>query len=410
MVGAKAMNNTKIWAVGLILIFVMASSLSWGNDPASSTIPEVQRDQENATAIVPPQDMPYLPPGPHLGLIVGFDNVFPPDTQKTVEAALEKALAGGMKIGRVQADWSTIEASPGNIDLSGVKTELETIKRKGLLPFLTITTVDTASLSLPRDLLDPEDDSNMKLAEGMTFDNPYLLNRFKAVLDQAVPMLRENGGWLLAIGNEPGTWFEDDKQKEASLGNFIKACRDYIRTLDPQLPVTMTLDGIFPKLIRECDVACFNYYPEDDADSVTEEVIHAKVQEFIAAAEGRQVIIQELGCAAGYPPDSGKQSSMESSPERQRRFYELAVQGLVSQSKFRAAFAFQLVDWSPQTAQLWVDMFESIPEFPQDFVNLVVEVHRTIGLIRYEDGVPRPAWNAFLDGLRKVYDDHKGRG
>jgi enolase len=53
------------------------------------------------------------------------------------------------------------------------------------------------------------------------------------------------------------------------------------------------------------------------------------------------------------------------------------------------------VDWSPEVTQIFVDILRD-ENVPEEFIDVFVESLETIGLIRYEDGMSRPAWDEFV--------------
>ena len=104
-----------------------------------------------------------------------------------------------------------------------------------------------------------------------------------------------------------------------------------------------------------------------------------------------EVVVQELGCPAG--PDEGT-STIGATAELQAAFYADVGAALAVEPRLRAAFAFQLVDWSPEAIAL---LEASVQDAPQWFIDRFVESLGTIGMRRYADGTPRPAWSAWLD-------------
>ena len=114
-----------------------------------------------------------------------------------------------------------------------------------------------------------------------------------------------------------------------------------------------------------------------------------------AAAGARPVVFQELGCPAGHADGS----LLGSTPAQQQRFFAHAFAELASEPRIRAAFVFQLVDWSPE---LFATMYGGVLEgegVPQDFADRFEEWLLTTGLMTYTDGTTRPAWDTFLSAV-----------
>ena len=371
-----------------------------------------------ATVILPnayaaPRDLPLLPPGKHLGLIVGFEKL-PQELQAKADGYWKDAVAKGMDVGRVQSDWGVLEPKPGEFNKGALEEALQDMKAKGVHPFVTITTLDTENYSMPPFLMDEKGE---RLRDGLNMGSPTIIEGFKKVLDWVVPMCKQYGVWALSIANEPETIFKDHPEEADGLVQFLRASREYAHGICPDLAVTVTLgsSGVFDKkpwtapLVSESDVACFNYY---GIDHLTMEVYDdfSRVQTYMGAllkaADGRYVMLQEWGCPAGY---TDKPSPMKTSPEKQREFFKTSIDTMAKEPQFRIAFAFQLLDWSPQLTKQFNEGFFKAGA-PESIVRKLEEWLLTAGLVRYEDGAPRPAWSAYLEGLGQFAEQRAAQG
>lgn len=339
--------------------------------------------------------IPRLPEGNHLGMIIGFNPTLPPATATAVDAAWTEALARGMDVGRVQISWAELEPSPGRIDVSPLVEELDALVADGLTPMVLIETLDSDSLELPPDLLDPDDP--IRLAPGLAFDDATVTGRFAALLDVAVPVMTERGVFGVSVANEPGTLFERDTSGTDAVVGFLEAARSHIRTLDPELGVTMTMREVevgtpfLASVLGASDFASMNFYcalPDLTVDATAGTVRLAAMMD---ATGDLDVVLQELGCPAG--PDDGV-STLGATEALQAGFYADVGAALAVEPRLRAAFAFQLVDWSPEAIEL---LESSIQDAPQWFIDRFVESLATMGMRRYADGTPRPAWTAWLE-------------
>lgn len=354
----------------------------------------------------PAGNMPRLDSGRHLGMIVGFE-AYPSGTQTVVDQMWNQALTAGMKIGRVQVDWSALETAPGVYDQSDLTDGLEALEADGLQPFVTLCTVDSEGLELPADLLNS---TTGRLADDMSLDNEVVIARLRSLLDWMVPIISQYGGWGLSIANEPACYMEDLGGDSSDLVAFLTAARDHVRTLDSRLAVTMTMTfgeiqagaDYLPAIISKCDVACFNYYGLNPDLTILDCMadVSTHFDQMISTASGKEVIIQELGCPAGF--DNGT-SYIGTSPEQQRAFFEEAFTALRTKPKVRAAFVFQLVDWSQSLTSLFGQILRD--EGVEDsFVRRFEEWLMTIGFCTYDDGTQRPSWDEFLECLDALYD------
>ena len=92
---------------------------------------------------------------------------------------------------------------------------------------------------------------------------------------------------------------------------------------------------------------------------------------------------------------------MSASLEKQRAFFAQTAELMKNEPKFRAAFVFELMDWPPAITKQFTDMLVG-EESSEPWVKKLEEWLLTTGLIRHEDGSPRPAWQAFLDSVEEL--------
>ncbi|MEL7531823.1 MAG: hypothetical protein AAFN10_10970, partial [Bacteroidota bacterium] len=307
------------------------------------------------------------------------------------------AILKGMKIARIQVDWSELEPRPGEYELSELEAQLQANHAAGRETMLTLSSLDSDAYTIPEDLL------------GEAFSGAVLLDRYKALMDRIVPMMSNNSGWLITIANEPDTHFEEDPDLWKEVRDMVREMRVYIHQLDPNMAVSITLTeggfaagvkGIRP-IVKECDLICFNYYGQGLMGALdSPDEVRADLDEIFNAFPAMNLVIQELGCSAGY--ESG--SNMEGANlENQRLFFETVFEYMEQQPRFRAAVVFQLVDWSPATSGIFrQDLLDGGVD--EDFVNVFLESLETLGLIRFSDGSPKPAWNEFLKWVERFAD------
>lgn len=352
-------------------------------------------------------DLPLLPDGNHLGMTVAYEPL-PAGTEAAVNARRQDALAAGMRVGRVHVSWAELEPQPQQYDLAELRERLDLLQRDGLAAFVLVETIDSEGYSLPADLMDPDDGS--KLADGRAFADPLILARLHKLLDRIVPEMVSRKAWLLSVGNEPDNMLDDlgdDSPAGIAYWNnvvgFTRSARDHVRRLEPRLPVTMTLTQrglevgrtLYGPLIDVVDVAAFNYYCQDRNWIVQDaSVVRGEIAQMVGLAGGRNVVLQEVGCPSGY---TDRASVVRGTAEAQQRFLVAVANELRREKRLRAAFWFTMVDWSPELTRTFVT-----PIRDSGFPGLAAkyeETLRTWGLVRYEDGAPRPAWGAFLEGL-----------
>lgn len=109
-----------------------------------------------------------------------------------------------------------------------------------------------------------------------------------------------------------------------------------------------------------------------------------------ALAGDLPVVFQELGCPAS--PLLGSSEAM------QTRSFEQAFQALRPDPRMRAAFVFELSDWSPETIDLdYGDAMVMEPGLEAYWARFRAWLG-TGGLLR-SDLTTRPAWEVYLDNL-----------
>ncbi|MEL6931326.1 MAG: hypothetical protein AAFO95_22290, partial [Cyanobacteria bacterium J06600_6] len=82
-------------------------------------------------------------------------------------------------------------------------------------------------------------------------------------------------------------------------------------------------------------------------------------------------------------------------------FFETVFNLMQSEPRFRAAYIFQLVDWSTATVDL---ISQSLIDegVDQTFIDQFAESLLTVGLIDFETGQARPAWPVVLDWMGRI--------
>jgi hypothetical protein len=350
----------------------------------------------------PATELALLSAGKHVSFIRGFNAVQPSATNMAMEDRWQEALNHGMDVGRIQVDWVDLEPQSNQFDKSYLEQKLTQMENDGLEPFVLLSAIDSEGYTLPNDLVDPN--SNTLLTNDMQFDDPIILARFKNLLDWVVPMIVAHGGWVLAIGNEPGNFIVDHPEVESEVVNFLSSALDHAHGIDSQLAITMTLAfgnieqgySFHESILEYVDVASYNYYASDtdyffDNNSSN---INQEIDIMLAAAGSKQVIFQELGAAGGYEHTT---SLMNTSLTDQAEFFETVFSRMQAEERLRVAVVFQLVDWDPDLVDLLYSQILIQEGFPEEFVLRFEESLVTTGLIRYSDGSSRPSWNKVLE-------------
>jgi len=351
------------------------------------------------------RDLPLLAPGNHLTIQRAEEFKFSDAVEAQLNAKWNTAVAKGMDIAMVGVDWVALEPAPGVYDKAKLEEPLKACQTKGLQPALLLTTLDSEGYyALPSEFVDPNDDD--KLAKGMHIDDPKIVARFESLLDWVVPMLLKYNGFLLSIANEPESLFGGKGEEQQQFVNFLIAAREHTRTITKDLPVTVTLTravltGDLDNVIAKCDVAYFNYYGQADPFTAPEppSMVSQRIDELLAVAKGRQLLLQEVGMPSGY---EDKPSSINCTPRMQCEFLENVFKKLKAEPRFRGACVFLMPDMSEEFCAALEQIYLG-EGLPKSLTTRIRESFGTVGLCRNTDGSGKPAWNTFLDGLDMIY-------
>ncbi len=374
------MNRLKIFAS---LLFLLVTFGCEDNENNSSG------DKSQAS------DLPLLSGKNNPGIVKGFNYSNPPATEDSINARWEEAIDSGMSTGRMQIDWSKLEPEPETYDKELLENKLAAMQNRNLQSFLMISAYDSNGPELPEDLT------------GMKFDNPTLIKRFKKLMDWVIPMLIKYDGYLISISNEPDNHFGEVPNLHDEIRTFLKKVKDHIHSINENVAVTITMaEGNLNKekpgmqqIIEEADIACWNFYGSKSINespyfaAQTESEVRSDIQQMLTFSGNKNIIIQELGMWSGS-------DRLNSSEKIQKRFFNTFFQEMEKEERIRAAYVFQLVDWSPEVADQYAGIFAE-ENLPEKYVEAFEESLETMGLIRYKDGKSKLAWDEFVNWVKK---------
>lgn len=341
-------------------------------------------------------ELPLLNGDNKIGMIVGFDPSYPVSTTDSIQARWQEALDAGMSVGRLQIDWTELEIAPNTYDKNALESRLIEYQNQNLQTYLLISAYDSEGPVVPADL------------NGKNFDDPILIDRFNNLMNWVIPMLVEYDGYLISIANEADMSFNEKPQLPQQILKFLKDVRSHIHEINENMAVTVTIaelnldDGRpgIPELINECDVACWNFYGAKSQFSnpyyvaQSENEIRNDIQRLLDVSGEKNIVIQELGMYSGN-------TSLNSSQEIQRRFFEIFFEQMQQQERIKVAYNFQLVDWSPEVTDLYAEAFKG-EGLPQEFIDQFSESLKTTGLINYNNGTRKNAWNEFIYWIEQM--------
>ncbi len=188
-------------------------------------------------------------------------------------------------------------------------------------------------------------------------------------MNRVVPVVRQHNGFAIMVANEVDNFLGPNPERTPQVGEIATAARDHIHGIDPEMAVGVALSNGFDQdddggrirpplphhtaLIDAGDIAVYNFYCQQVPISRQADSIGQRLDSRIAAAKGKDIIIQELGCAGG--------GTEAFSFDQQGNFfgeYFEAVRGTPA----RVSIVFQLVDWTEGTIEAYGNALNPILE------------------------------------------------
>ncbi len=305
----------------------------------------------------------------------------PAQSAPNFNAALNLVRSAGVRGQYIDLSWKQLEPSPGVYDFSVAGDQFNIINSVGRFQILVgIDTLNTTIRDIPADLA------------SVPFDAPQMKTRFQNMLQA---FLANFGSQItyMAIGNEPDVYLGSHPSEWGPYTSFYQEAAALVRRLNPSIKVgvTTTFDGATTQpqvatLNATSDVFMMNYYPlRPDFTPRDPSEIAADFTKFIAASQGKPIVLQEVG----FPTAA----SLGSSEALQAQFVT-NVFSAWAQAGARIPFLnfFLLHDVPPAVCAEVARIFGlGNPNFAAFFCSL--------GL-RNSDGTPKQAWQAFVNAAQ----------
>lgn len=322
-----------------------------------------------------------LAPGTHVGV-----TAYSPPAPEFLDEwrARHDEAQEAASIGRVLIDWIDIEPERGRYSTAELEDQLRMIRDNGQAPMVTLAAVDVSGTPFPAWLGGFEPDAAAAAYNDM--------------LDVIKPILDDYEVWMLSVANEPPF---DDGLDRADFARFVQSVNDHADAAIADIAVNFTFAGddvlgddeATVALRSASDAIAVNYYCLfDDLMIAPIDKARSFLAALVGSANGKQIVFQELGCLSS--------ELMGGSEEMQAEWFSEAFTMIADESQVRAAFVFDLQDWSDDVVDAtYGGLFVGSPElvaFGERFDAWLT----TGGLIR-SDATTRPAWDVYLAAAQR---------
>ncbi|HEV7705943.1 MAG TPA: hypothetical protein VGO46_16715 [Gemmatimonadaceae bacterium] len=307
----------------------------------------------------------------------------PPPTDADFAAAFDLAYGAGARGQLITATWRELEPTAGALNVSALFRQLDYVPGRMPAIYVGIQLINTVAKEVPDDLADT------------SFDSPAMRARFHALID-AIAGTMPAPVTYFSIGNEVDGYLQQTNQW-TQYRSFYEDALDYVHQKIPGARVGVT--GGFAGLVgatraqmaalnTRSDVVMLTYYPLGDGFQVGPPTsARADFPAMLAAANGKPVVIQELG----YPASP----LLGSSDAMQAEFFADAIDEWSTIDAVQMPYVnlFLLHDFTDEECHAFGDYY-GIPD------NAFFEAYLcTLGL-RHADGTPRLAWQAVVTAAR----------
>jgi hypothetical protein len=243
------------------------------------------------------------------------------------------------------AHWAQLEPEPRAYSFEDSDGSLYLSTVHGQYKSFTIQTLDTTNRVLPVDLVDKD------------FDDPEVLDRWRAFLREFVPRLGEQTLYL-SLGNEVDGYLRSNPDQVEPFLEFLRVGRQTVKNIRPELSVGVTsmysglvaAPDLTDKLHEGMDFVSLTYYVTMTGKA--EENLGEAFEEMVAFAGQRPLALQELGC-----PSAEEAGSSEA---RQLEFVEAAFAAIERhQDDLAYVNFFLLIDFSDALVETLTEYYGS---------------------------------------------------
>jgi len=253
---------------------------------------------------------PFVPAGDR---VLAFEINQPAGLDHLAQVAVARDIGvGGIQL---TMPWAYLEPNAGARDTSFLELGMGIYADQGLAVLLSVPTVDTVALLVPEDLRASVEAGDLSL------DAPEVTGRFAELLDAVLAVTGDELAYLV-IANEVDIHLSSrDAGYQDAFAAFFAAGVAHVHAARPGLPVGLSLthrailddDADLRAIAGQGDVLFVTYYQTGNLGGDPTEPFAYSLDRFVAYADGKPVVMKELGYATG--------PALGGSPEGQAAFW-----------------------------------------------------------------------------------------
>lgn len=300
------------------------------------------------------------------------------------EKAFSLAQSVNVKVVELPTFWDDSEPEAQQYDKGWLPTADQFYSKTGTKLAISLNPIDTNNLRLPRDL------KNKK------FNDPEVIERYKAFVDFTAKQLSNSDIFYVAIGNEIDAYLGSSDKRWQEYTEFFVATAPYVREKFPRAVVgsKITYDGIInlndkvSRLNNYTDVVLTTYYPFKQGGFIVRDpaTVHEDFKRIVDLYPDKKIYFAEIGYPSG--------SLNGSSETKQADFFRETFAAWDTYADKIPFLNFQwLHDASPETVADWQKYYGLKDRGFASFLG-------TLGLRTY-DGKDKEAFTALGEEVKK---------
>ncbi len=305
-------------------------------------------------------------------------------TPQNLLSRWKQSLDTGVNFVVSSGKWNELEPKKGNHQLDSLNFQVSEAQKNGLYVAYTLRLIDTVARTMPSDL------------ERKKWTDPEMERRVIALIEAMAPLFKDRVKWFM-FGNEIDGYFGRHPDEIEDFASLYDRVAKRLKELVPGILVSSTimyggietLDDSLGPLNDRFDFLAITYYPiRGDFTMKDPGIVKSDFQRMRKAAEGRGVVLQEIGYAT---------SSVNGSSERkQAQFIRNVFAELqANRDVFEGGSFFLLADLSDSFVKD-LAKFYGMPN-AKTFLGFL----QTTGLFDSE-GNPKEGWSVFQSEVQRL--------